>query len=286
MANKGFDPYFIGDVIHWQDPVAGITVPGSQPLDWNFLQTHVEAISGYNLYDPTKDPATFLADIRVHWAKYRSQADVFGLRFVPFILPGYDDRKLRGSHRPILGRASGTFYKQNWDVALDFMDATVPHVALTSFNEWHEGTEIEPSVQYGLSYLELTSRLVNDQQSAWGTPRDLRDIIGAVNPSKTLNMNTDVEVDEFLSILVARAQSHVTSYLNRNFENEPLPEAIKEITLWLASNLYNHALKVRQGPLVQAGEFEVQLMDDAVFTESLRRDLAPFRKQRLKVLFP
>ena len=150
--------------MHWQEPVGGITVLGSRPIDWPFLRSHFAAISGYNLYDPDRYPTDgledrFLSDTKAHWIKYKNQADVFGLKFVPFILPGYDDRKLRGLARPTLARDDGAYYRQHWDMAREFIDPEVPHAALTSVNEWHEGTAIEPSPQYGVSYLDLTSSL-------------------------------------------------------------------------------------------------------------------------------
>ena len=190
-------------------------------------------------------------------------------------------------------------YDRAWEKVFDNRE-DVMMVMLYGWNPWAEAASIEPAVPYGDVLLQKTAwyhnRFVEGKPfsnfgartgGTWATPDDLRDIIGPVNPSKTLNMNSDMEVDQFLSTLIARAQSHVTSYLRRSFEGEPLPDAVKEINLRLASNLYNHALKVRQGPLVQAGEFELQLVDDAVFTDSLRRDLTPFKKrQGMKVLFP
>ena len=171
MDSKGFDLYLIGDVMHWQEPVGGTTVPDSQPIDWPFLRNHFAAISGYNLYDPDRYPTDglqerFLSDVKSHWFKYKNQADAFGLKFVPFILPGFDDRKLRGLDRPTLARGEGTFYRQHWGMAREFIDPTLPHVALTSFNEWHEGTEIEPSLQDGVSYLDLTSSLARKSDTA------------------------------------------------------------------------------------------------------------------------
>ncbi|KAJ1448548.1 hypothetical protein M885DRAFT_574187 [Pelagophyceae sp. CCMP2097] len=64
--------------------------------------------------------------------------------FVPCVSPGYDDVRVRpwnaANQR---GRANGEYYDAMWRSALESGSRTV---AITSFNEWHEGTQIEPSV--------------------------------------------------------------------------------------------------------------------------------------------
>ena len=173
MGAKGFDLYLIGDVIHWQNPVGGRTVQRSGPADWDFYKDNFKAISGYNLYDPSRYPANgmedrFLSDVEAHWGIWEAQVNAYGLKFVPFIIPGYDDRNLRGSDRPVLGRDRGQFYRQHWAMAQPFISSDVPHVAITSFNEWYEGTEIEPSHRYGVSYLDSTKEL-SQRQNKRGT---------------------------------------------------------------------------------------------------------------------
>ncbi len=169
MGAKGFDIYLIGDVIHWQGPIGGRTVPRSEPADWDFYKANFKAISGYSLYDPSRYPANgmedrFLSDVEAHWGIWEAQVNAYGLKFIPFIIPGYDDRSLRGSDRPVLGRDGGQFYRQHWAMAEPFISSDVPHVSITSFNEWHEGTEIEPSHRYGVSYLDSTKELSQRQK--------------------------------------------------------------------------------------------------------------------------
>ncbi len=80
------------------------------------------------------------------------------------VIPGYDDTKIR---KPGLAveRYGGEFYRLQWEQAL----AADPHwVLVTSFNEWHEGSEIEPSLQYGSKYIELTGQFAERFKS---TPR-------------------------------------------------------------------------------------------------------------------
>ncbi len=70
------------------------------------------------------------------------------------VIPGYDDTKIR---EPGVNaeRHDGRTYAALWEQAI----AAAPDwVLITSWNEWHEGSEIEPSVEYGEMYLEATRR--------------------------------------------------------------------------------------------------------------------------------
>lgn len=69
------------------------------------------------------------------------------------VVPGYDDRKIRYPGA-LLDRRNGETYKAYWQKALK---ADPDLILITSWNEWHEGTEIEPSREYGFTYLQLTA---------------------------------------------------------------------------------------------------------------------------------
>jgi hypothetical protein len=69
------------------------------------------------------------------------------------VIPGYDDTKIR---KPGLAvdRFDGSLYRIQWQRAIE----ADPHwVLITSFNEWHEGSEIEPSAEFGQKYIDLTT---------------------------------------------------------------------------------------------------------------------------------
>jgi len=71
------------------------------------------------------------------------------------IIPGYDDsvQPSRKPPRPITDRHNGETYRVMWQEAIA---ANPDWVLITSWNEWHEGSEIEPSVELGDTALKTT----------------------------------------------------------------------------------------------------------------------------------
>jgi glycoprotein endo-alpha-1,2-mannosidase len=58
----------------------------------------------------------------------------------PSIGPGYVDTKIGGSlDHP---RDNGSLYEKNWEWAIG---SNPEWISITSFNEWHEGSQIEPA---------------------------------------------------------------------------------------------------------------------------------------------
>ncbi|MBN1421243.1 MAG: hypothetical protein JXP34_20890 [Planctomycetes bacterium] len=85
---------------------------------------------------------------------YLAAAEAAGVAFIPSILSGFNDRAIRRTcaDNPALPRAlaagrahTSLFEELLVDVALPRLDPDLPLLAVTSFNEWHEDTQIEPT---------------------------------------------------------------------------------------------------------------------------------------------
>lgn len=73
------------------------------------------------------------------------------------VLPGYNDTKVPGRKGTyIVPRNNGATERMSWGGAI----ASNPDwITITSYNEWFEGSMLEPSVTYGNLYLNLTGQL-------------------------------------------------------------------------------------------------------------------------------
>ncbi len=155
MAQRGIDPYVIGDEIYWE--VAREDGSGYSMDPQLGRIALFDAITAYNLYDGSRTSyvgygaaSTFLSDARDLYELYRRAA---GRRpVIPLALPGYNDRgfRLASDHDAIPrewapGAGEGTFFAR-WleGFTLPLIDARLPMLLVTSWNEWSEDTAIEP----------------------------------------------------------------------------------------------------------------------------------------------
>ncbi len=128
------------------------------------------------------------AGFSAHWQDVERSFEAAGKVFIPSVGPGYwDDRAVEagGADEPEAARtrdkATGRSYDRVWN---DAIDARPPIITITSFNEWHEGSQIEPAVEhtagdyqfpsYGknpFEYLNRTARHVQQYKAIVGCPQ-------------------------------------------------------------------------------------------------------------------
>jgi hypothetical protein len=78
--------------------------------------------------------------------------------YIPPVSPGCDDHLVRAA-TCIRDRADGAYYASAWEGAIAASPSWA--VVVSTWNEWMESTQIEPSVQYGDQYLQLTRQFAD-----------------------------------------------------------------------------------------------------------------------------
>jgi hypothetical protein len=124
----------------------------SEGVDTGYLQV----FDGHHLYSNTWNPPADLAAVNAKFAGLvASTGQELGAPklWVATVMPGYNDTRIRQSGFA-RDRAGGTYFTQSWQAAID---SRPNWIVINSFNEWPEGTYIEPSTAYGDQYLGLSA---------------------------------------------------------------------------------------------------------------------------------
>ena len=135
LRQRGIDLYLIADVVYSAPP---------ESFDWALLKEHFQAITAYNMYyrpeflDKTRGSSRRVIGWpgKTDWPSSRMSCRVT-------TIPASQ------RDRAALDRQGGSFYRSFWNIASPFVSAKQPFLFITTFNEWHEGTELEPSLEHG-----------------------------------------------------------------------------------------------------------------------------------------
>jgi hypothetical protein len=124
---------------------------------------YLDAFDTLHLFSAAKwDANTDLTRVN---AEFRGYVDDYNRRhgtqrlWTAGVLPGWDESRVLPP-RPtpkVFPRQDGALYETSWQGAI----ASNPDwITITSYNEWFEGTQIEPGESYGNQYLDLTRQWV------------------------------------------------------------------------------------------------------------------------------
>jgi hypothetical protein len=78
---------------------------------------NVSAVTAYNLFDwgqPGKMGDSYPFHCANLYSRIADHASQHGIQVLPYVSPGYDDRKMRGGDRPSVPRADGAGYLSSW----------------------------------------------------------------------------------------------------------------------------------------------------------------------------
>jgi hypothetical protein len=153
---------------HWR--AARNVVDASHNMIWiaeGLNRAYLDVFDGLYIYkiDHACCPNAFRsAPTWAGWVRSAEQSSGQPKYWVGTVMPGWNDlnsanpgcEDLRVSSEPFArDRASGAYYAATWNAVLP----TRPDmILLHSFNEWIEGSYVEPSAQYGDQYLGLTAQ--------------------------------------------------------------------------------------------------------------------------------
>ena len=157
-----WSPQTVGNAKAWSDLRKRVD-PGNSQM-WSVDTTdasYLAAFDSLHLFSAGKWTAsTNTATVNSQW---RGNVDAYnkangtGRLWAAGVIPGWDESRVQPPRNPakVFPRRDGAEYEANWQGAI----ASKPDlITITSFNEWYEGTQIEPGVGTGTKYLDLTRK--------------------------------------------------------------------------------------------------------------------------------
>jgi len=144
-ARHGLELYLVGDEADWDLGPARSRI------------RLYDAITGYTLYSPTQPsgwPSTtgYLGAVESRLRAFRRAAGAERVAFVPNVQPAFNDRGVRPEkgHWVLpheVGPAARDFslFRRALALAGRYVDPRLNLLTVTSWNEWHEDTQIEPT---------------------------------------------------------------------------------------------------------------------------------------------
>ena len=140
--DEGFEIYLVGDQVFGQPPSSGDQL------------ALLDAATNYDVYGST-GAKMFATQQKVDQyyqaqAEWRSMAHRVGTAFIPAASPGFNDTGVRDGHIPLSRKLAedaefGSLFESMVKKAVTLVDSQTENLfMITSWNEWHEDTQIEP----------------------------------------------------------------------------------------------------------------------------------------------
>jgi glycoprotein endo-alpha-1,2-mannosidase len=156
-SRYGYDMYLVGDEVDWD----GSPNAGRIAL--------FDAITAYTMYSDLQpagwpDDTGFLSGVQQRYNNFKSVADAAGVAFIPNTQPGFNDRgvRLSANHYALPREVNSTYsdayslFGRFLQLASGYVDPQARVMTITSWNEWHEDSQIEPTAPAAPSAVPTT----------------------------------------------------------------------------------------------------------------------------------
>lgn len=97
---------------------------------------------------------------------------------------------------------------------------------------------------------------------------------------KHLNLEKDdtTGLNNIVSDWINQSEDLINMYTNRNYTDDNVRDAIRNICLRLTSNMVTLAIQKRDNPIIKVNDWTIQGLSSDIFTDDLKDDLKPFIK--------
>jgi hypothetical protein len=124
---------------------------------------YLGVMDGLHTYNPIRFTKRG-QDMAQVFAETAAAVHAQGGLYAATVSPGFDNLQLHPlAKRTVIPREHGHYYRMTWEAALG---SGADWVLICSFNEWGESSVIEPALEFGDQYIQLTRQYAQLYRSA------------------------------------------------------------------------------------------------------------------------
>ena len=112
----------------------------------------------------------------------------------------------------------------------------------------------------------------------WISVDDVINFTGLKPKQKKKKKDDTTGLNNIVSDWINQSQDLINMYTNRNYTDETVRDAIRNICLRLTSNMVTLAIQKRDNPIIKVNDWTIQGLSSDIFTDDLKDDLKPFVK--------
>lgn len=147
-------------------------------VDWRFPTDHddelmraADGVTAYEMFRSIPDiDENFAERMASYYPEWLLAAKAADCAFMPVAMPGFSNRMINDDYdRPAVSRSPERM-RRVCELTQRYLDPALDLSFVTSWNEWHEHTQVEPSEDHGTSDLEIVSETLSaDEPDHWLT---------------------------------------------------------------------------------------------------------------------
>ena len=130
----------------------------------------------------------------------------------------------------------------------------------------------------GESSLLLFNFLLYGDNKMWISVDDVINFTGLKPKHLNLEKDDTTGLNNIVSDWINQSQDLINMYTNRNYTDDNVRDAIRNICLRLTSNMVTLAIQKRDNPIIKVNDWTIQGLSSDIFTDDLKDDLKPFVK--------
>lgn len=111
----------------------------------------------------------------------------------------------------------------------------------------------------------------------WISPNDVIELTGVKPQTFRFEKGDTASLETLLEKWILQAEGLIIAYCNYDFNDmEEIPSAVVNVCLRLTANMVAFAQARNDTPVIKVKDWTVQTVSSNVFSNDLKRDLAPF----------